>query len=242
MKPEDPHTASHVPFESTEQGNPSFHRHAEATTAELFYDLFFVANLTTFTSVLEINNKTSLTSYIGFFSLLWLTWYQVSLFDIRFSSDSVFERVCKAIHFGVMVGFAVIGPQWHPGQYIDEFKMYRIFGLTLLVSRLTLALQYAVTLWYTKKYTKTILPLSLVIGSTLLAAILYGALTPAFPKEKFGAPNVAIPQKSNVYIAWYVIALCETSLTVAVSCFYRVISFKGTRTYLHFSSALPISN
>jgi hypothetical protein len=91
--------------------NPDFHHHAEATTAELFYGLFSVANLTTFTSMLEINDKRPLTSYVGFFSLLWLPWYQVSLYDIRFSADSVFERVAKAIHYGVMVGFAVISPQ-----------------------------------------------------------------------------------------------------------------------------------
>jgi hypothetical protein len=71
--------------------------------------------------LLEINDHNSLTAYIGFFSLLWLTWYQVSLYDVRFSSDSVFERVAKAIHFGVMVGFAVIGPQWKPGQDIPDF-------------------------------------------------------------------------------------------------------------------------
>jgi hypothetical protein len=126
--------------------DPSFHRHAEATTHELFYDLFFVANLTTFTSVLEINNHKSLTAYIGFFSLLWLTWYQVSLYDVRFSADSVFERVAKAIHFGVMVGFAVIGPQWKPGQEIGDYKIYKAFGLMLMVSRLTLFCQYGVTL------------------------------------------------------------------------------------------------
>lgn len=97
---------NHVPFENSDcalHDNPAFHRHAEATTAELFYDLFFVANLTTFTSNLEINDRHSLTAYIGFFALLWLTWYQVSLYDVRFSADSVFERVAKGIHFGVMV-------------------------------------------------------------------------------------------------------------------------------------------
>ena len=95
-----------VPFENMDEelhDSPAFHRHAEATTAELFYDLFFVANLTTFTSNLEINDKHSLTAYVGFFALLWLTWYQVSLYDVRFSADSVFERVAKGIHFGVMV-------------------------------------------------------------------------------------------------------------------------------------------
>lgn len=210
---------------------PTFHRHAEATTAELFYDLFFVANLTTFTSVIEINDQNSLTSYIGFFSLLWLTWYQVSLYDVRFSADSVFERVAKSIHFGIMVGFAVIGPQWHPGQYIDSFRVYRTFSVALAISRATLAIQYAVTLMYTKKFKKTVLPLCLVIASTSLAAILYAALFAAFPSIKLDENGERILQKSNVYIAWYVIAILETILTVAVSCIWRVISFKGTRKY-----------
>ena len=208
--------------------NPAFHRHAEATTAELFYDLFFVANLTTFTSMLEINDRHSLTAYIGFFSLLWLTWYQVSLYDVRFSTDSVFERTAKALHFGVMVGFAVIGPQWKPGQEIPDYKIYKAFGLILMVSRLTLFAQYAVTLFYTKKFKKTVVPLLLVMASTLIAAILYGALTSAFPKVRVDVDGTWLPQKSNVYIAWYIIAISETILTVTVSCIWRVISFKGT--------------
>ncbi|ORY10533.1 bacterial low temperature requirement A protein-domain-containing protein [Clohesyomyces aquaticus] len=214
-----------VPFNTHDESlhdNPGFHRHAEATTAELFYDLFFVANLTTFTSLLEINDHNSLTAYIGFFCLLWLTWYQVSLFDVRFSTDSIFERCAKAIHFGTMVGFAVIGPQWNPGQEIYDYKIYKAFSIILMVSRLTLFLQYAVTLFFTKKYTKTRVPLLLVMGSCLISAIIYGALTGAFPHvgDK--------PVKSNVYIAWYIIGISETILTVFVSCIWRVISFKGT--------------
>ncbi|KAF2710708.1 hypothetical protein K504DRAFT_489740 [Pleomassaria siparia CBS 279.74] len=72
----------------------------------------------------------------------------------------------------------------------------------------------------------------MVIASTLMAAILYAALTPAFPKTKYGkdedGDDVIEPQASNVYIAWYIIALSETILTVGVSMFMRVISFKGT--------------
>jgi len=224
-------SASNPEFENMDSSihdNPAFHRHAEATTAELFYDLFFVANLTTFTSMLEINDRHSLTAYIGFFSLLWLTWYQVSLYDVRFSADSVFERVAKAIHFGVMVGFAVIGPQWKPGQDMPDYKIYKAFGLMLMVSRLTLFCQYGVTLLWTKKYKKTIVPLVMVMAWTLLAAVLYGALTPTFPKTLLDIEGDEIPQKSNVYIAWYVIAISETILTVTVSCVWRIISFKGT--------------
>lgn len=236
-KPVDPRVANSAPFENQDceiHDSPSFHRHAEATTAELFYDLFFVANLTTFTANLEINDNSSLKAYVGFFCLLWLTWYQVTLYDVRFSTDSVFERVAKAIHFGVMVGFAIMGVEWKVGQYVAEYHIYKAFGYVLLVSRITLFLQYGVTLFYTKKYRKTVVPIALVMGFTLLAAILYGALTPAFPKEEFTTDvdefGYYIPklQKSNVYIAWYIIGVCETALTVAVSCHWRIISFKGT--------------
>ena len=99
-----------------------------------------------------------------------------------------------------------------------------------MVSRITLFLQYTVTLFYTKKYKKTIIPLLMVMGSTLTAAILYGALTPAFPKteiitDEFGNEEEK-GKTSNVYIAWYIIAVLETLLTVGVSMVMRVISFK----------------
>ncbi|KAF2015331.1 hypothetical protein BU24DRAFT_450068 [Aaosphaeria arxii CBS 175.79] len=228
--------ANHVPFNNTDcdlHDSPSFHRHAEATTAELFYDLFFVANLTTFTAMLDINSSKTLTAYIGFFSLLWLTWYQTSLYDVRFSSDSLFERIAKGLHFGVMVGFAVIGPQWKPGEEIYDYKIYRAFGFILMVSRLTLFCQYGVTLFYSRVYKKTIVPLAIIMASTLIAAILYGALTAVFPhtKEVLNTETgllEGVYQKSNAYIAWYVIGIIETILTVSISCIWRLISFKGT--------------
>ena len=45
---------------------PEFRRYEEATNIELFYDLFFVANLTTFTDALDINDSSTLRSYAGF--------------------------------------------------------------------------------------------------------------------------------------------------------------------------------
>ncbi len=55
---------------------PTFRQRTETSNAELFYDLFFVANLTVFTAAHEVNDRLSLTSYIGFFSILWFTWYR----------------------------------------------------------------------------------------------------------------------------------------------------------------------
>ncbi|KAK4551819.1 hypothetical protein LTR86_010905 [Recurvomyces mirabilis] len=92
--------------------HPQFHRHTEATDAELFYDLFFVANLTVFTNVHEVNDHETLAQYVGFFSILWFTWYQIGLYDVRFSMDSVWERIAKAC-------FAVVGPNFDVGAKVD---------------------------------------------------------------------------------------------------------------------------
>jgi hypothetical protein len=125
---------------------PAFHRYEEATTQELFFDLFFVANLTTFTSLKEINDSSSLRAYIGFFAFLWLTWFSNSLYDVRFTIDCIFERCAKLVHFGVMVGFAVVGPAWEPGKATYSLQKYDVLSFILMVSRLVLAAQYSVTL------------------------------------------------------------------------------------------------
>lgn len=86
----------------------------KAASTELFYDLFFVANLTVFTYVHEINDLATLSQHVGFFCILWFTWYNVGLYDVRFCVDSVFERIAKAIQFVVMIGFASTGPKFNP--------------------------------------------------------------------------------------------------------------------------------
>lgn len=67
---------------------PVFREHHESSTVELFFDLFFVANLATFTANHEIVDSSSLKNYLGFFTLLWFTWLQYSLFDVRFSTGT----------------------------------------------------------------------------------------------------------------------------------------------------------
>lgn len=79
--------------------SPQFRHFDQSTNLELFYDLFFVANLTVFTYEHEVNDGESLKQYVGFFCIIWFTWYQVSLYDVRFFMDSVFERVCMAVQF-----------------------------------------------------------------------------------------------------------------------------------------------
>ena len=166
---------------------PVFNEHHESSTIELFYDLFFVANLTTFTTNHEIVNQESqspahrvwfgrlitaaLRNYIGFFTLLWFTWMQTTLYDVRFSSDSVFHRICKAISFGLLTAFAVCGALYDTSDVSRNRNAFRALSMVLMLSRVVLAVQYGVVLWYVRKYGLTWTPLVLTIAILLFSAI-----------------------------------------------------------------------
>ncbi|KAL2063186.1 hypothetical protein VTL71DRAFT_6258 [Oculimacula yallundae] len=194
---------------------PQFERHEETTNIELFYDLFFVANLTTFSSIHEINDRKALTSYVGFFCVLWFTWCQVTLFDVRFVADSIVDRAAKAAHLGVMVGLAVVGPNFHPTEY--EKNVMRTMSLILMLSRFVLAIQYLLVLIQVRKYSHTKLPLALVAGSNFAAACIYLGITFSLQEER-----------SYGYRAFYAIPIVEIAFNIAVSSYWKVLSFKGT--------------
>ena len=71
---------------------------------------------------------------LAFSPFFGLPWLQITLFDARFSVDSVFDRVCKALQFGVMVGFAVIGPKFSTDG--DAPGAMRSLSLILMASRI----------------------------------------------------------------------------------------------------------
>ncbi|CZT12132.1 hypothetical protein WAI453_003030 [Rhynchosporium graminicola] len=194
---------------------PRFERHEETTNIELFYDLFFVANLTTFSSVHEINDRKTLSSYIGFFCVLWFTWCQVTLFDVRFVAESIVDRAAKAAHLGVMVGLAVVGPNFNPTDY--EQDVMRTMSLILMVSRFILAIQYLLVLIQVWKYKQTKTPLALVAGSNFAAACIYLGITFSFHDDR-----------SYGYRAFYAIPIVEIAFNIAISSNWKVLSFKGT--------------
>jgi low temperature requirement protein LtrA len=206
--------------------HPMFHRHTEATNAELFYDLFFVANLSVFTNVHEVNDHETLSQYIGFFSILWFTWYQVGLYDVRFSMDSVFERIAKACQFGVMIGFAVVGPRFNVGSKTTNdgegpsLSSFKALTLILMASRFVIVLQYLQSLWFTKNWKQTRLPMLVIAGTYFVAGFIYLGLFFTFQDNESG--------ENHTYLVWYVLAFLETMIATGVSSYWRVISFKGT--------------
>src|ERR1700753_3365992 len=102
---------------------------------------------------------TALRSYVGFFSLIWFTWFQVALFDIRFGNDSAFERVCKAIQFGVMVGLAVESAAFTFEDFDENKGVFQAISLLLMVRRLVLALQDLASWWWLRSYKRAHLPI-----------------------------------------------------------------------------------
>lgn len=106
--------------EGAESDELVFHQRHEANTLELFFDLFFVANLATFTAYHTITDVNALLAYIGFFAVLWSTWFQITLHDVRFARDSKYERLCKLGQMIVFVSFALVGSKFRMPTLMTE--------------------------------------------------------------------------------------------------------------------------
>lgn len=135
------------------------------------------------------------------------------MYDVRFSTDSIFERLAHACHFGVMVGLAVVGPQFDDPDTISSGTLRRL-SLILMLSRVVLFFQYSSTLYFSWRYRITHRPLIGTLISLGVAAALYLGLSFATAK--------------HAYIAWYVVAVFEVGCNIAIAGKWHVVSFKGT--------------
>ncbi|OTA59311.1 hypothetical protein K449DRAFT_397599 [Hypoxylon sp. EC38] len=218
------HHHAHPPHEETEDVNPEkgsrdtpkFHKPHAATNFELFYDLWFVANLNVFTSVHDISNFSRFTSFIGYMVLLWTTWGLTTLYDVRFTADSIWERCCKAVHLGVMIGFAEIGTNFDPNDQI--VSVFRAMSLFLAVSRFVLFLQYGMVTFQIRKYADGKRPMFFTALLHLIAAAIY-----------FGVSfRYNLGKSSRVFLVWYIGGVVEMSLHLSFSQMAHVLTFLGT--------------
>lgn len=166
--------------------------------------------LTRFLSPLELS------SYIGFFCILWFTWAQVTLYDVRFATDSIIERVAHACHFGVMVGLAIIGPEFLTEH--DGWGPLQQLSLILMASRVVLFCQYGSTLFFTWRYRATRLPLMAVMASLFVAVFIYLGLSFAFYRRT----------AYDAYIGWYVVAVMEVGVNLTLAAQWEAMSFERT--------------
>ncbi|KAH6616159.1 bacterial low temperature requirement A protein-domain-containing protein [Chaetomium sp. MPI-SDFR-AT-0129] len=212
------------PLQGVDKKQLVFAPRHEASTLELFFDLFFVANLATFTAYHYINNHSTLFAYIGFFAIIWVSWFHTVLHDVRFENDSIYSRVCKTIMMVVFVGFALVGSGFAPGTPQGNNNNFRILCYTLVTSRVLFSIQYSVLLFFVARAGRADLyiPLSLNVLTYVLATAAYGGLIGAFPDSK------PVDEANGIYSVWWVVMALETIATIAVSCSWRMLSFKRT--------------
>ncbi|KAF2629046.1 hypothetical protein BU25DRAFT_337982 [Macroventuria anomochaeta] len=191
----------------TSSGNIVIYKpHHEASSIELFYDLFFVANL-------------ALVNYLKLFTLLWFTWLSTTLFDVRFGIDCVWSRLHKAIQFGVFTGFVFAGPVFDKYNNSYDGESYRHFAIVLVVSRACIAVQYAVVMWQGRMFRQTLLPLGLSTAIYIAAAAAYAITLVVFRDYGVGLDE---------QITWVVIAIVEGLAILLIAMTWRIVSFKYT--------------
>lgn len=52
--------------------------------------------------------------------MLWSTWFQITLHDVRFARDSKYERLCKLGQMIVFVSFALVGSKFRMPTLMTE--------------------------------------------------------------------------------------------------------------------------
>ncbi|KAF2845829.1 hypothetical protein T440DRAFT_483016 [Plenodomus tracheiphilus IPT5] len=199
-----------------------------ASTIELFFDLWFVANLATFTQYHAITNRYTFWSYVAFFFVLWTSWFHVVCFDARFTSDSVWERACKTVHFCSFAALALVGYKFAPVardvQDATPHWVYRVMCFALLLSRVWLALQYVVTAvsCSSAPHRELRLMLPLLLNAALFLSVA-GILSGMFMNFANLENNL-----TAVLIGMYAVLFIEFFGSLSISMIWQRLSFKAT--------------
>ncbi|RAR02072.1 low temperature requirement a protein [Stemphylium lycopersici] len=216
------------PMKGWDDNMKCFSPRHEASTIELFFDLWFVANLALFTQYHAITNRYSFWSYIAFFIVLWSSWFHIVCFDARFTSDSVWERACKVIQFCSFAAFALAGYKFMPlapdADTATPHWIYRVLCFALILSRACLTLQYLMTTLMCASHkhrgVRLTTPLALNTALFLLVTGILGGLFAAFSDVR--------KNMTGVLIGLYVAIVVEWMGTLAISVIWRQLSFKAT--------------
>ncbi|RDI85049.1 hypothetical protein Vi05172_g4962 [Venturia inaequalis] len=214
----------------------ALHLRQSSNLLELFFDLFLAANLATFTESHSIVDKGSLVAYIGFFLIIWSTWFQITLHDVRFAQDSVYERVCKILQFMVFVAFALVGSNFSPpeegeahgaaepkeGRNIQHLNFW-LLSITLCFSRGLLAMQYVILYFSKTRPARLRIPLLLNVVVFLVSGAIFIGLADVFSEKAEAQAGV-----SRAYITWYLVLLFELIGIIQISTIWKEINFENT--------------
>lgn len=124
-------------------------------------------------------------TYIGFLGVIWFTWLQVMMFDIRFARDSLFERICKAMQLGIMVGFASAGTRITTRVRPENVWAFQSLSLMLGGSRLLLSVQYIVsTVLIRKRMSCASKGLYFIAAALLVSSLVHFGVSQTLPLKR----------------------------------------------------------
>lgn len=134
----------------------------------------------------------ALGAYTGFLGVIWFTWLQVTLYDVRFARDSVFERFCKAVQLAAMVGFASAGTRFTTRVRDENVWAFQSLSLLLGGSRILLALQYTVNILFVRQHMRhAARGVSLIATTLFVTSLVYLGVSKAPPFMLFKASKTA---------------------------------------------------
>ncbi|KAK7916936.1 hypothetical protein PG985_010544 [Apiospora marii] len=207
---------------------------------ELFFDLWhaMISNITKSNKVAE---GTDIKNFVGFFTILWFTWFMVCMFDVRFITDSIFERVIRIMQFGSMVGFTVAIYIFKPEAKFDGFDeegqrqrdLFRNLSLILMAVRLSLVAQYCSAFWLHSpagpRYIRNRVFKSWPDGWPILAAAaIHFVAAMVYLGIAFRFNNIG-DHISKSYLVWYIGSAIEAILQFVLALKSdELLTFNGT--------------
>jgi len=186
-----------------------------ASWMELFYDLFFVANLSIFTHAHQILDMNGMLIYIGWFAVLWWSWCSQTMYGVRFDSDDLLHRFWKFLELCALALFA-----GNSGAYTQN--SFNGFVVSYIILKMVLVFEYAIVYGYaTPKARK---PLRAYVLVNIFSAVVWTCTLSAI--MPYGKGTLTGSHKPR-YAAWYASMIIEIIVNIVFST-STTVTFAGT--------------
>ena len=111
----------------------------------------------------------------------------MSLFDVRFATNSLLSRFEKAVALFVMGTFAFAGSMYNTSDVGEVYIGFRLVCYALITQRGILLVSYGSVLWFVRKAGRgAVLPIALTMGTLFATAMVFIGLIFTF---SYGANN-----------------------------------------------------
>ncbi|CAH0022517.1 unnamed protein product [Clonostachys rhizophaga] len=200
-------------------GQVRFIRRDAASSIELFYDLWFVANLAVFSASNPITEMAKLKVFTAYFVLLWTTWFVTTVYMARFEHDSIWARIGFTFHLASIIGFTILGIGLSNKVLLPS--VIRITSVTMAFSRFTLATQYIVLFYQSRKFVDN-------RDSFLTATMIQFAPGLIYLTLGLSVDWSNIYGNGAIFTMWWIVALFEIFVILAHSAVSETMTFEGT--------------